>query len=158
MHILSSIWYRRLWNKLSSRWRWCVQCPNPAPLFQSWRKDAQQQLTKMAVYFTDRLHSPCAWLWTLIRGDWGSPTLTTSRMSVYFTDTGIIAFHACAASSFGTTSPAALTESFRFWWLVWAVTFIPMPMLRFWWLVWAVTFIPMPMPKTVYFTDTGRGR
>ena len=27
--------------------------PTPLPLFQSWRKDAQQQLTQMNVYFTD---------------------------------------------------------------------------------------------------------
>ena len=62
--------------------------PTPLPSFQSWRKDAQQQLTKISVYFTDRLHSPCACPWTLmLGGDGGSPTLTTSRMSAYFTDT-----------------------------------------------------------------------
>ena len=44
----------------------------------------------MSVYFTDRLHSPCAHPWTLtLGGIGGSPTLTMSRMSVYFTDTGI---------------------------------------------------------------------
>ena len=31
----------------------------PLPVFQSCRKDAGQQLTKMSVYFTDRLHSMC---------------------------------------------------------------------------------------------------
>ena len=36
--------------------------PTPLPVFQSWRKDAQQQLTQMSVYLTDRLHSPCACL------------------------------------------------------------------------------------------------
>ena len=36
--------------------------PTPLPIFQSWRKDAQRQLTQMSGYFTDRLHSPCACL------------------------------------------------------------------------------------------------
>ena len=34
--------------------------PTPLSLFQSWRKDAQQELTNMSVYLTDRLHSPRA--------------------------------------------------------------------------------------------------
>ena len=34
--------------------------PTTLPSFQSWRKDAQQQLTQVSVYFTDRLYSPCA--------------------------------------------------------------------------------------------------
>ena len=37
----------------------------PLPVFQSCRKDAGQQLTKMSVYFTRRLHSMCACSWTL---------------------------------------------------------------------------------------------
>ena len=44
--------------------------PTPLPLFQSWQKDAQQQLTKMSCCFTDRLHSPCASVNVDIRG-WG---------------------------------------------------------------------------------------
>ena len=82
-------WYRCLWNKHSSRRRLCLQSPDPLPYFQSWRKDTPRQLTNTSVYFTDRLHShwPCQWSLTLGRMG-GSPTLSTSRMSVYFTDTG----------------------------------------------------------------------
>ena len=36
--------------------------PTPLPVFQSWWKDAQQQLTKLSVCFADRLHSPFACL------------------------------------------------------------------------------------------------
>ena len=64
--------------------------PTPLPLFQSWRQDTPQQLTKLSVVFTDRLHSPCACPWTLtLGGGGGESTLTTSRMSVDFSDAGI---------------------------------------------------------------------
>ena len=60
----------------------------PLPVFQSCRKGAGQQLTKMSVYFR-----PIALdVRTLVnidrRGRWGSRMCSTSRMSVYFTDTG----------------------------------------------------------------------
>ena len=45
--------------------------PTPLSLFQSWRKDAQQELTNMSVYLTDRLHSPRACPWTLTLGGMG---------------------------------------------------------------------------------------
>ena len=38
----------------------------PLPVFESCRKGAGQQLTKVSVYFTDRLHSMRAWLRTLM--------------------------------------------------------------------------------------------
>ena len=62
----------------------------PLPLFQSWRKDAQQQLTTNECLF----HRPIALALRVfeiidIKGDEGSPTLTASRMSVHFADTGI---------------------------------------------------------------------
>ena len=68
-----------------------LNVPTPLPLFQSWRKDTQQQLTKQRAYFIDRLHSPCACpcMNIDIRGYGGSPTLTTSRTNDFFTDTGM---------------------------------------------------------------------
>ena len=45
--------------------------PTLLPLFQSWKKDAQQQLTQMSVYFTDRWHSHCPCPWTLTLGGMG---------------------------------------------------------------------------------------
>ena len=64
--------------------------PTSLHSFQSWRKDAQEQLTKLIVCL---FHRPIALTLRMsvniyIRGDGASPTLTTSRMSDYFTDTG----------------------------------------------------------------------
>ena len=71
----------------NTRWRWRFHVLTPLPLFQSWRKDAQQQLTTMSVYFTDRLLVSVN---IDIRGEGGSPTRMTSRTSVYFADTGML--------------------------------------------------------------------
>lgn len=48
-------------------------------------KIAKSSLHKLSVYFTGRLYSPfCIFVNMDIRGDGGSPTMTTCRMSVYF--------------------------------------------------------------------------
>ena len=73
-----------------SRCRWCFQCPDPAPLVS--------KLTPR--YPTAAHHNECSFHRPVgltlpmsvkidIRGEGGSPTLTTSSMSVYFADTGI---------------------------------------------------------------------
>ena len=64
-------------------------CPDPAPLI-SMLTPRYPTAANNHVCFTGRLHSLCPCPWTLTLGGSGeSPTLTTSRVSAYFTDTGI---------------------------------------------------------------------
>ena len=82
------IWYRCLWNKHSSRCRWCFQCPDPAPLISK----LTPRYPTAANINECSFHRPVALTLPMsvnidIRGEGGSPTLTTSRMNVYFTDT-----------------------------------------------------------------------
>ena len=60
------------------------------PLFQSWLKASRRRLTNMCVFFHRPVALDLRMSMTLdMRGDRGSPTKTTWRMIVYFTDTGI---------------------------------------------------------------------
>ena len=70
-----------------------LNVPTSLPLFQSWRKDAQQQLTTMSVYFTDRLHSPCACAWTLTLGGMGGDRHWPQVGGVFISQTPVINFH-----------------------------------------------------------------
>ena len=111
---LKAFGFRCRWSGNRSLYK-VLECGKPPlPLFQSWRRDAQQQLAKTGVYFTDRfdrLHSPCACPWTLTLGvDGGSPMLTTSRMSVYSKDTGILHFQTVPRNRHWPSEPGKTTR------------------------------------------------
>ena len=97
--------YWCLWNKHSSRWRWCLfQCPDPAPLISKLAERCPTAANQNECLF----HRPIALTLHVsvnigIGGNGWSPTLTTSRMSVYFTDAGIgqQAFKTKLATDFG---------------------------------------------------------
>ena len=83
--------YRCLWHKHSSGCRLCFQSPDPAPLISK----LAQRYTTAANKHERLFHRPIALTLPMsvnidIRGQGGSATLTTSRMSVYFTDAGNI--------------------------------------------------------------------
>ena len=77
---------RRRWNK-HSRWHWCFQCPDPAPLISKLEERCPTAANKNECLF----HRPIALTLRISvkltlggMGDGGSPTQTTSRVNVYF--------------------------------------------------------------------------
>ena len=78
-------------NKHSSRWRWCFQHRDPVPLISKLTQRHQTAAKTNNCLF----HRPIALTLGMsmnidIRGQGGSPTLTTSRIKVHFADTGIM--------------------------------------------------------------------
>ena len=82
--------YWCLWNKHSSRWRWCFQCPDPAPLISKLMERCPTAANKNECLFPRPIVLTLRMSVTIdIGGDGGSPTMSTCRMSVYFADTGM---------------------------------------------------------------------
>ena len=89
IYIYSNMWYRCLWNKHSSRCRACFLCPDPATLISKLTPRHPTAANRNErILQTDCTHFAHVREYHIdIRGDGGSPTLITTRMTVYFTDT-----------------------------------------------------------------------